>query len=84
MDDLGDDDISDTQFNEICENVLTQRELREFSMEWSETDETENECMQGDIEVDGTGLDIDCSGRINQKGKENQVIVNVQGLIKLG
>ena len=45
MDDLGDDDISDTQFNEICENVLTQRELREFSMEWSET---ENDCMQGD------------------------------------
>ena len=43
MDDLGDDDISDTQFNEICENVLTQRELREFSMEWSET---ENDCIQ--------------------------------------
>ena len=61
MDDLGDDDISDTQFNEICENVLTQRKLREFSMEWSETDETENDCMQRDIEVDGTGLDIDCS-----------------------
>ena len=37
MDDLGEDDISDTQFNEICENVLTQRELREFSMEWSES-----------------------------------------------
>ena len=36
MDGIGEDDLSDTQFNDIFENYLTESQFEEITMDWSE------------------------------------------------
>ena len=61
MDDLSDDDISDSQWHDIGESYLTSSQFEDIFTDWSEGDKPENDCIQSDIEVDGNGLDMDCS-----------------------
>ena len=59
MDDLSDDDISDSQWHDIGESYLTSSQFEDIFSDWSQGDKPENDCIQSDNEVDG--LDMDCS-----------------------
>ena len=74
-------DLTDSQWHDIGESYLTDSQFEDLFSDWSQRDKPENDCIQSDNEVMGwiwTVLKV-----INQKGKENQVIVNYQGIIKL-
>ena len=73
MDDIGEDDLSDTQFNDICENYLTASQFDEFSMSWDES-----------VERDRKRKSSDNESPIPQKCQRVSVIAHTPNVTQLG
>ena len=72
MDDSSGDEISGS-------NYLTSSQFEEIFTNWSEGDKPENDCIQSDIEVDGNGLDMDCSESDEAENDSKQSDIEIDG-----
>ena len=65
MDDLSDDEISDSQWHDFGESYLTSSQFEDMFSDWSERDMfcdwSEEDKLENDWIKSGNFLDIDCS-----------------------
>ena len=57
---MDEDYLTDSQLHDLGEYYLTYSQAFLFN-NWPESDKPEIDCKQSDIEVEGNGLDMDCS-----------------------
>ena len=73
MDDLSDDDISDSQWHDIGESYLTSSQFEDIFSDWSQGDKPENNCIQSENEVDVVDMDCSESGTSERERKSSEL-----------
>ena len=89
MDDISEDDMCDSQFNDIGENYLTESQFRELTMEWCEREiqfkDIVEDWSQGDSFSQGDETDKkrksgdgEADGQMSAKRHKSVIVPNLQ------